>query len=101
MKELEKNKTIALVLGSVLLGFYIFNFIHPIVVSSFQMILTGRIVGFIIYLVIRVISTILCISIAKELNRSTTGWGVLGFVLPPITLIIISQLGENTRDWSV
>ena len=89
MENLKRNKTIALILGLVLLIFYIYNRINPIQLSTIQQVATGQIINFFVYLVVRIISATLCVNIAKGLNRNQTGWGIFGFIFPPIALIII------------
>lgn len=89
MQYLKRNKNIALILGIVLLLFYIYNRIYPIHLDSLEQIVTGKILNIIIYFVIRFISAILCINIAKRLNSNQIFWGLFGFILPPISLIAI------------
>lgn len=89
MDSLKRNKTIALILGLILFIFYVYNRISPIQLDSLEQITTGRILNILIYFVIRVISTFLCVSIANGLNRNQIFWGIFGFILPPISLIII------------
>jgi hypothetical protein len=45
--------------------------------------------GAILLILIRVIGTIVCSNRAKELNRSSSGWGTFGLVLPVIAMIWI------------
>ncbi|WP_298328412.1 hypothetical protein [uncultured Dokdonia sp.] len=46
--------------------------------------------GVIIFqLVLRIIGAVVCSNRAKDLNRSTSGWGFFGFVLPIIAMIWI------------
>ena len=92
MENLKRNKTIALILGIALLIFYIYNRVKPIQLSTIQQIATGQIINILIYLVVRIISAVLCVNIAKRLNRNQTGWGIFGFILPPIALIIIALI---------
>lgn len=99
MDRLKRNKTIALILGLVLLIFYVYNRISPIQLDSLEQIITGRILNILIYLVIRVISAILIVSIAKGLNRNQIFWGIFGFLLPPISLIAIYFI--NAKEKSV
>ncbi len=40
-------------------------------------------------LLLRVVGTIVCVNKAKELNRSTGGWGFFGFVSPILAMIWI------------
>ena len=103
MGNLKRNKTIALILGLALLIFYIYTRINPIQLSTIQQIATGQIINFIVYFVVRIISAALCVNIAKGLNRNQTGWGIFGFILPPIALIIISlisikKISNNEED---
>jgi DNA integrity scanning protein DisA with diadenylate cyclase activity len=92
MENLKRNKTIAMILGIALLIFYIYNRVKPIQLSTIQQIATGQIINILIYLVVRIISAVLCVNIAKRLNRNQTGWGIFGFILPPIALIIIALI---------
>ncbi len=43
----------------------------------------------IIQLVLRIVGTVVCVNKAKELNRSTGGWGFFGFVSPILAMIWI------------
>ena len=43
----------------------------------------------IMQLALRIIGAIVCVNRAKELNRSTGTWGVLGFIFPIIAMIWI------------
>lgn len=74
---------------------YIYNRISPIYLDTIGQIATGQLLSFFIYLIIRIISAILCVNIAKGLNRNQTGWGIFGFFLPPIALIIISVINNK------
>lgn len=49
-------------------------------------------------LVLRIIGTIVCVNKAKELNRSTSGWGFFGFVSPILAMIWI-QFMKPVTDW--
>lgn len=40
-------------------------------------------------LILRVLGIIVCVNKAKELNRSTGGWGFFGFVSPILAMIWI------------
>jgi len=95
MKILKRNKTIALIMGIALLTFYFYNRINPIQLSTIEQIASGQIINFFVYLVVRIISVFLCVNIAKGLNRNQTGWGIFGFILPPIALIIISLINAK------
>jgi len=46
-------------------------------------------VTLIIVLGLRIVGTIVCVNKAKELNRSTGGWGFFGFISPIIAMIWI------------
>ena len=46
----------------------------------------------IIQLVLRIIGIFVCSSKAKELNRSSGGWGFFGFISPIIAMIWINCL---------
>jgi len=43
----------------------------------------------IIVLILRIVGIFVCVNKAKELNRSTGGWGFFGFVSPIIAMIWI------------
>lgn len=43
----------------------------------------------IIQLILRIVGTVVCTNKAKELNRSTGGWGFFGFVSPILAMIWI------------
>ncbi|MCD6011743.1 MAG: hypothetical protein K0Q79_1605 [Flavipsychrobacter sp.] len=43
----------------------------------------------IIHSIFRFIVTMICIKKARELNRSTLNWGLLGFIFPLIAIIAI------------
>jgi hypothetical protein len=43
----------------------------------------------IIQLVLRIVGIVVCVNKAKELNRSTGGWGFFGFVSPILAMIWI------------
>lgn len=49
----------------------------------------GKAVFMILGLVLRIIGAFVCSSKAKELNRSTGGWGFFGFISPIIAMIWI------------
>jgi hypothetical protein len=53
----------------------------------------------IIQLGLRVVGIIVCANKAKELNRSTGGWGFFGFVSPIIAMIWIHCMKPVT-DWN-
>jgi predicted membrane channel-forming protein YqfA (hemolysin III family) len=40
-------------------------------------------------IILRIVGLIVCINKAEELNRSQTGWGIFGFLLPIIAMIWI------------
>lgn len=40
-------------------------------------------------LILRIIGAVVCSSKAKELNRSTGGWGFFGFIMPIVAMIWI------------
>ncbi|MBI9056000.1 MAG: hypothetical protein JEY96_19420 [Bacteroidales bacterium] len=92
MKDIKQKKDIALFLGILLIVIYIINLFYPIYISSLTALALGKITNFILILIIRIYSAFICVSIAKQLNRETLLWGVLGFIIPPIFLIVISQL---------
>ena len=43
----------------------------------------------IIQMVLRIVGSIVCSNKAKELNRSTGGWGLFGFLIPILAMIWI------------
>ncbi|OBX22200.1 MULTISPECIES: hypothetical protein [Bizionia] len=43
----------------------------------------------IVILILRIVGVLVCVNKAKELNRSTGGWGFFGFVSPIIAMIWI------------
>jgi len=49
----------------------------------------GKAVFMILSFVLRIIGAFVCSSKAKELNRSTGGWGFFGFISPIIAMIWI------------
>lgn len=51
----------------------------------------------IIQLILRVVGVAVCSNKAKELNRSTGGWGFFGFVSPIIAMIWINCLKPITN----
>ena len=48
-------------------------------------------------LLVKFYSAFLCSFIAKDLNRSSIGWGVFGFLIPAYSLIIIAFMKEIER----
>jgi len=52
----------------------------------------------IIQLVLRIVGVIVCSDKAKELNRSTGGWGFFGFVSPILAMIWI-QFMKPVMVW--
>ncbi len=50
----------------------------------------------IIQLVLRIVGVVVCSNKAKELNRSSGGWGFFGFVSPIIAMIWINCLKPIT-----
>jgi hypothetical protein len=54
-----------------------------------------------ILFVVRIAITVYCVSRAAELNRSRWGWGIFGFLLPPVAFIWIQFMrpleGEQTE----
>jgi|APEBP8051072210_1049370.scaffolds.fasta_scaffold00951_11 hypothetical protein len=49
----------------------------------------------VIQLILRLAGIIVCSNKAKELNRSTGGWGFFGFVMPIVAMIWIHCLKPN------
>lgn len=55
--------------------------------------------GIVIFqLILRIVGTLVCVNKAKNLNRSTGGWGFFGFVSPIIGMIWIHFMKPVT-DW--
>ena len=52
----------------------------------------------IVQLVLRIIGVVVCSNKAKELNRSTGGWGFFGFISPIIAMIWI-QFMKPVMVW--
>ena len=52
---------------------------------------------FLILFVLRIIGAFVCSSKAKELNRSSGGWGFFGFISPIIAMIWIHCLKPITN----
>lgn len=49
----------------------------------------SRAIFLILGLVLRIVGVVVCSNKAKELNRSTGGWGTFGFFMPIIAMIWI------------
>jgi uncharacterized membrane protein len=49
-------------------------------------------------LVLRIVGVIVCSNKARELNRSTGGWGFFGFIMPIIAMIWI-QFMKPVMVW--
>jgi len=92
MEELKNKKIIAFMLGIILLALYFYIRAYPNIVSDVFEGINFQMKFFIAYSIVRIISSILCVNIAKLLNRNKALWGILGFVLPPVILIIVSFL---------
>jgi len=55
--------------------------------------------GFVIVvLILRIVGVMVCVNKAKELNRSTGGWGFFGFVSPILAMIWI-QFMKPVTNW--
>lgn len=52
----------------------------------------------IIQFILRIVGVIVCVNKAKELNRSTGGWGIFGFIFPIIAMIWI-QFMKPIMKW--
>ena len=52
----------------------------------------------IVQLILRIVGVVVCSNKAKELNRSTGGWGFFGFVSPIIAMIWI-QFMKPVMVW--
>lgn len=51
---------------------------------------------FLIIFILRIVGAIVCSNKAKELNRSSGGWGFFGFVSPIIAMIWVNCLKPIT-----
>ena len=49
----------------------------------------GRAIFMILGLILRIVGAVVCSNKAKELNRSTGGWGFFGFISPIVAMIWI------------
>lgn len=49
----------------------------------------------IISLILRIVGAIVCSNKAKELNRSTGGWGFFGFLMPIVAMIWVHCMKPN------
>ena len=49
-------------------------------------------------LILRIVGAIVCVNKAKELNRSTGGWGFFGFFMPIIAMIWVNCMKPNV-EW--
>jgi hypothetical protein len=58
----------------------------------------GRAIFMILGLVLRIVGAVVCSNKAKELNRSTGGWGFFGFISPIIAMIWI-QFMKPVMVW--
>jgi hypothetical protein len=58
----------------------------------------GRGIIMILVLVLRIVGAVVCSTKAKELNRSTGGWGFFGFISPIIAMIWI-QFMKPVMVW--
>lgn len=45
-------------------------------------------------LLVRILAVLYCLNLAKGQNRDTFGWGVFGFILPSIALIILGNTNK-------
>ena len=52
---------------------------------------------YIILFVLRIVGVYVCVATAKELNRSSRGWGFFGFLSPFIAMIWINCLKPVTH----
>jgi len=50
------------------------------------------------FFILRIVGAIVCSSKAGELNRSNAGWGIFGFFMPVIAMIIVHTLKPKI-DW--
>ncbi|MCZ2130845.1 MAG: hypothetical protein LC109_11355 [Bacteroidia bacterium] len=58
----------------------------------------GRAIFMLLGLVLRIVGAVVCSNKAKELNRSTGGWGFFGFISPIIAMIWI-QFMKPVMVW--
>lgn len=58
----------------------------------------GRVIFMILGLALRIVGAVVCSNKAKELNRSTGGWGFFGFISPIIAMIWI-QFMKPIMAW--
>jgi len=52
----------------------------------------------IIQIVLKIVGAIVCTNKAGELNRSGLGWGIFGFSMPILAMIIVYSLKPKI-DW--
>lgn len=52
----------------------------------------------ILILILRIVGVLVCVNKAKELNRSTGGWGFFGFISPILAMIWI-QFMKPVTTW--
>ena len=56
----------------------------------------GAAPAFLIFsLILRIVGAVVCSNKAKELNRSTGGWGFFGFVMPIVAMIWVYCMKPN------
>ncbi len=60
----------------------------------------GTVIGVIIWVVVAVAIAFLCANIASKKGRSPALWGILGFVIPVIALILILVLPRSGPEGS-
>lgn len=48
-------------------------------------------------LILRIVGAVVCSNRAKELNRSSGSWGVLGFIFPIVAMIWVYCLKPITK----
>lgn len=51
----------------------------------------------IIQLILRIVGAVVCSNKAKELNRSSGGWGFFGFVMPIVAMIWVNCIKPITN----
>lgn len=86
---------------SVWFGFFIFIIWIPVAYLSFDSDSPGTFAMVMAFgFVLRIVITIWCADIAKTLNRNSAGWGIFGFFIPLLAMIIIGFLKKLKVDES-
>jgi hypothetical protein len=98
MNKTYNKQLISIIIGVLLVILFFINSFNPIKTDTLQQILEGQLFNFLIYLVVRILSSILCVNIAKDIKRNIIIWGILGFLIPPVALIIIGSNSEKKNN---